>query len=77
MVIEFKYGKIIATQHEIVIRLEGEHRVTLQANADAVQLMGNGANVIVVNCSEAKWSMKLDNQTQLEQLAEFLGCSIH
>lgn len=77
MVIEFKYGKIIATQHEIVIRLEGEHRVTLQANADAVQLMGNGANVIVVNCSEAKWSMKLDNQTQLAQLAECLGCSIH
>lgn len=76
MVIEFKYGKIIATQHEIVIRLDGEHRATLQANADAVQLMGNGANVIVVNSSEAKWSMKLDNQTQLEQLSECLGCSI-
>jgi len=77
MVIEFKFGKIIATQHEIVNRLDGEHRVTLQASTDAVQLLGNGANVIVVNCSEAKWSMKLDNQTQLEQLAECLGCSIH
>ncbi len=77
MVIEFKYGKIIATQHEVVIRLEGDHRVTLQANADAVQLMGSGANVVVVNCSEAKWSIKLDNEVQLSQLSEILGCAIN
>ncbi|WP_165313865.1 DUF3389 domain-containing protein [Vibrio ziniensis] len=77
MVIEFEYGKIIATQHEVVIRLEGEHRATMQAAADAVQLMGKGANVVVVNCSEAKWSIKLDNETQLRQLSQILGCSIH
>ncbi|MFV0448181.1 MAG: DUF3389 domain-containing protein [Vibrio sp.] len=76
MVIEFKYGKIIATQHEVMIRLDGEHRAMMQATADAVQLMGNGANVVVVNCSEAKWSIKLDNEQQLEQLADRIGCSI-
>lgn len=76
MVIEFKYGKIIATQHEVMIRLDGEHRTMMQATADAVQLMGNGANVVVVNCSEAKWSIKLDNEQQLEQLADRIGCSI-
>ncbi len=76
MVIEFKYGKIIATQHEVVVRLEGEHRAMMQATTDAVQLMGKGANVVVVNCSEAKWSIKLDNEEQLKLLAETIGCSI-
>lgn len=76
MVIEFKYGKIIATQYEVVIRLDGEHRAIMQATADAVQLMGNGANVVVLNCSEAKWSIKLDNEQQLKQLADSIGCSI-
>ncbi len=75
MVIEFQYGKIIVTPHELVVRLDGSHKVTMQAVSDAVQLIG-GANVVVVNGSESKWSIKLDNDQQLQQIAEQLGCAV-
>ncbi len=75
MVIEFRYGKIIVTPHEMVVRLEGEHKATMQAASEAVQLIG-GANVVVVNGSEAKWSIKLDTELQLKQIANHLGCEI-
>jgi len=75
MVIEFQYGKIIVTPHELVVRLDGEHKVTMQALSEAVQLIG-GANVVVVNGSESKWSIKLDNDQQLKQIAQHLGCAI-
>lgn len=76
MVIDFKSGKIVVTPFELVVRLNGEHRVTLQAQSDAVQLIGKGANVISVNGSETKWSIKLDNEQQLQQIGAELGCEI-
>lgn len=76
MVIEFSNGKIIATAHEIVVRLTGDAMVTLQAQVDAIQLIGRGANVINVNGSECKWSVKLDNQEQIEELASQIGIAI-
>ncbi|OLQ84897.1 PTS sugar transporter subunit IIA [Vibrio ponticus] len=76
MVIEFSVGKIIATPHEIVIKIIGDQMLTLQAQTDAVQLIGRGANVVAVNCSEAKWSIKLDNEQQLVQLSDQIGIAI-
>ncbi|NAX43126.1 PTS sugar transporter subunit IIA [Vibrio sp. V17_P4S1T151] len=76
MVIEFSGGKIIVTPHELVVRVLGDLAITLQAQADAVQLIGRGANVISVNCSESKWSIKLDNEEQIKQLSQQLGCNI-
>ena len=77
MVINFKSGKIIVTPHEIVIKLIGEHYVTLQAMTDSIQLIGNGANVVSVNGAESKWSIKLDNEDQLCQIASMLSLNIH
>ncbi len=77
MIIEFSGGKIIATVREVVVKLSGSQMVTLQAQSDAIQLIGRGANVIAVNCSEAKWSLKLDDEKQLTQLASQLGIAIH
>ncbi|MDW2288430.1 DUF3389 family protein, partial [Vibrio sp. 1562] len=54
MVIEFSLGKIIATQREIVIKLTGEGMVTLQAQTDALQLLGRGANVVLAHGAECK-----------------------
>ncbi|MDF9400911.1 DUF3389 domain-containing protein [Vibrio sp. 1180_3] len=76
MVIDFSGGKLIATAHELVVRLKGDHKVILQAQTDAIQLIGQGANVVSVNCSEAKWSIKLDNEQQIKQLSQQLGCDI-
>ncbi|ENM5882739.1 DUF3389 domain-containing protein [Vibrio metoecus] len=76
MVIQFKGGKIILTPHEVVVRLGSENMVTLQAYSDAITLMGNGANVLVANGSEAKWSLKLDDEAQLRTIAQTLGCDV-
>ncbi|MFM2586831.1 DUF3389 domain-containing protein [Vibrio sp. TBV020] len=76
MVIEFSSGKVIATSHEIVVKLNHEAMVILQAQVDAVTLIGRGANVIAANGSETKWSIKLDNEAQLQQLAQETSIAI-
>ncbi|AXN33041.1 DUF3389 domain-containing protein [Vibrio coralliilyticus] len=76
MVVEFKSGKIIVTSHEIVVKVATEHMITLQAQVDAVQLIGRGANVIAANGSETKWSIKLDNEQQLFKIANEIGIDI-
>ncbi len=76
MVIEFSLGKIIATPHEIVIKLTGSSMVTLQAQSDAIQLLGRGANVVLSHGAECKWSIKLDSEEQLKQLEQQIGVAI-
>ncbi|EGR0024479.1 DUF3389 domain-containing protein [Vibrio alginolyticus] len=76
MVIEFSLGKIIATQREIVIKLSGSTMVTLQAQTDAIQLLGRGANVVLSHGAECKWSIKLDNEEQLAELSREIGIDI-
>ena len=76
MVIEFSLGKIIATQREIVIKISGSAMVTLQAQTDAIQLLGRGANVVLSHGAECKWSIKLDNEEQLAELSREIGIDI-
>ncbi|WP_413283291.1 DUF3389 domain-containing protein [Vibrio sp. MA40-2] len=73
MLIEFSVGKIVANQHEISVRLNGEYSVSMQAQVEAIQLLGRGANVVVANTGGCKWSIKLDNQQQLEKLSQAIG----
>ncbi|NVC94576.1 DUF3389 domain-containing protein [Vibrio natriegens] len=76
MVIEFSLGKIIATQREIVIKFSGASMVTLQAQTDAIQLLGRGANVVLCHGAECKWSIKLDNEEQLILISKEIGIDI-
>lgn len=75
MKISFSEGDIIANQREMVIRLSNKSRTTLQAEVDAITLIG-GANVINAVGSGAKWSVKLDDEVQLQQLAEEIGIAV-
>lgn len=75
MKISFSEGDIIANQREIVIRLSNKSRTTLQAEVDAITLIG-GANVINAVGSGVKWSVKLDDEVQLQQLAEEIGIAV-
>lgn len=76
MIVEFKGGRVIVTPHEVVVKLMGEHMVTLQAHLDAIQLIGKGANVIAANGSETKWSIKLDSDQQLIDIANIARLDI-
>ncbi|WP_394126201.1 DUF3389 domain-containing protein [Vibrio hepatarius] len=76
MVIHFSAGKVIVTPHEIVVKLESASMVTLQSQVDAITLIGRGANVIAANGSETKWSIKLDSEDQLQQIAQETSIAI-
>ncbi|UKA27072.1 DUF3389 domain-containing protein [Photobacterium damselae subsp. damselae] len=75
MIIEFSQGKIIANQREVVIRLNGEARVSLQSQVDEITLIG-GANVVTATGSGLSWSIKLDTEEQLQSLASEIGIAI-
>ena len=76
MVVDFSAGKVIVTPHEIVIKVSSKHMITLQAQADAIQLIGRGANVIAAHGAENKWSIKLDDAQQLALIAEQIGVKV-
>lgn len=76
MIIEFSQGKIIANLHEITIRFTQMTGVSLQCQVDALKLIGRGANVITAYDMQCQWSVKLDSDEQLQQLADFLGLPI-
>lgn len=75
MIIEFSQGKIIANQREVVIRLNGEARVSLQSQVDEIALIA-GANVVTATGSGLSWSIKLDTEEQLQSLASEIGIAI-
>ena len=50
--------------------------VTLQAQTDAIQLLGRGANVVLSHGAECKWSIKLDSEEQLAELSREIGIDI-
>ncbi|MEJ2765000.1 DUF3389 domain-containing protein [Photobacterium sp. MCCC 1A19761] len=75
MNVTFSQGRIIANQRELVIRLEGPARITLQAMADDIRLIG-GANVVTASGSGVNWSVCLDDEVQLAELAEATGIAV-
>ena len=75
MLITFNQGKIIANNRDLMVKLEGDAKVTLQAQVDEITLIG-GANVITALGSGLSWSVRLDNREQLENLAAETGMAI-
>ncbi|KJG20985.1 PTS sugar transporter subunit IIA [Photobacterium iliopiscarium] len=75
MILTFSQGKIIATQHEVVIRIDGSCRMMMQAQVDELTLIG-GANVITAVGSGLNWSVKLDSDEQLQQIATEIGIAV-
>ncbi|MCM0148861.1 DUF3389 domain-containing protein [Photobacterium galatheae] len=71
----FSQGRIIANHHELVIRLNGSARVTLQASAEDVRLIQQPL-LITATGSGVQWSIHLDDSDQLKQLSECLGIAI-
>lgn len=75
MLIKIKDGKIIVTPHEIVVRIEGEHRAVMQADCDSIELIGR-ANVLSANLGGVKWSIKLESEAQLQEIEQVTGVAV-
>ncbi len=76
MTLDFSAGKIVITAHEVLVRLYGDHRVTLQASIDDLQLIGRGANVLSANVGGTQWSIKLDTEEQITEISTQCGLEI-
>lgn len=75
MMITFSQGRIIANNREIMVKIQGNAKITLQAQVDDVELIGN-ANVICAVGSGINWSLRLDSSDQLKALATETGIAI-
>lgn len=75
MLINFSQGKIIANNREVMVKLEGDAKVTLQAQVDELELIG-GANVITAVGSGVNWSIRIDNNEQLQLLSSETGVAV-
>jgi len=75
MLIIFSQGKIIANNREIMVKLEGDAKVTLQAQVDELELIG-GANVITAIGSGINWSVRIDDSEQLQILSYETGVGV-
>jgi len=75
MLIPFSQGRIIANNREVMIKIDGDARVTLQVQVDELELIG-GANVITAVGSGINWSVRLDDSNQLQTLADETGIAI-
>ncbi|MDO6706708.1 DUF3389 domain-containing protein [Photobacterium sp. 1_MG-2023] len=75
MNLNFSQGRVIANQHELVIRLEGKNRVTLQARTDDIRLIRQPV-LLTASGSGVHWSVHLDDDAQLAQLSDELGIAI-
>ncbi|WP_028117949.1 DUF3389 domain-containing protein [Ferrimonas senticii] len=75
MKLSFSQGTLIANPNELMVRLDGPARITFQAGADNIQLIGI-ANVITGFGGGVSWSLQLDNDEQLIALAQELGLAI-
>lgn len=76
MLINIPDAKIIVSPHSVVVRLEGESKISMEAQAEVIDLIGRGANVISANSGHSRWSIKLENREQLELIARELGLPI-
>lgn len=71
MILEFSQGKLIITPNEIQCRLYENH-IILSAVVDDISCFHHGL-VIAADAGTVKWTIKLDNPQQFEQLLQETG----
>lgn len=58
-----------------MVKLEGNAKITLQAQVDELEFIG-GANVITAIGSGISWSVRLDDNKQLQFLSSETGVGV-
>ncbi|AZG72998.1 DUF3389 family protein [Shewanella livingstonensis] len=71
MVIDFSIGKLIVTINEIQCRFH-DNQIVLTASVDDISCFHQGL-VIAADGGTVRWSIKLDNAVQLEQVLDVTG----
>ncbi|MBV7296485.1 DUF3389 family protein [Enterovibrio paralichthyis] len=74
MVITIPGGRVIATAHEVMVKLQ-ENQITLQAQTDDISLLGLPC-ILVASGGSVNWSISLGSQENLEAVAQATGIAI-
>lgn len=74
MVITIPGGRVIATAHEVMVKLQ-ENQITMQAQTDDISLLG-GPCILVASGGAVNWSFSLGNQENLQAVADATGIAI-
>ncbi|AMG29131.1 DUF3389 domain-containing protein [Grimontia hollisae] len=74
MVISIPGGKVIATAHEVMVKLL-ENRMTLQAQTDDITLLGAPC-MLVANGGTVNWSLGLGSEENLKAVSDATGIAI-
>ncbi len=75
MKLTFSRGSIFVTPHDLVIKFNDDNRLTLKAALDTITLY-QASCVIAVQSSGVEWSMKLDNEAQLKEIAHLASIEV-
>ncbi|RQW64479.1 DUF3389 family protein [Vibrio viridaestus] len=75
MVLTLSGGKIIITNHELVIKIDSPIKLTMQAQNEAITLYKD-ALVIVAHSSDTSWSFKLETINQLHLIAQEISAEV-
>ncbi|PKF50426.1 DUF3389 family protein [Enterovibrio nigricans] len=71
MVIQISGGRVIATMHEVMVKLQ-ENRATLQAQVDDISILA-AAKMLVVSGGSINWSISLETDENVQALSDATG----
>ncbi|MGF1704958.1 DUF3389 family protein [Enterovibrio baiacu] len=74
MVISIPGGKVVATMHEIMVKLQ-ENQMTLQAHTDDISLLG-GPCMLIANGGTVNWSLSLGSKENMQAVSDATGIAI-
>ncbi|WP_417762819.1 DUF3389 family protein [Shewanella sp.] len=74
MLLNLSHAKLILTPQQLQVRLQPSGAV-LGVFADDLRLIGT-ANLIVANVGSVSWQLPLENDEQLQQVADFYGIAV-
>ncbi|WP_394209571.1 DUF3389 family protein [Enterovibrio calviensis] len=74
MVIIIPGGRVVATMHEVMVKLE-ENRLTLQTQTDDISLLGAPC-MLIANGGTVNWSISLGSEENLNAVSEATGVAI-
>ncbi|MDD1779808.1 DUF3389 domain-containing protein [Enterovibrio sp. ZSDZ35] len=74
MVIQITGGRVIATMHEVMVKLQ-ENKATLQAQVDDIAILA-APKMLVVSGGSINWSISLETDENVQALSEATGIAV-
>lgn len=74
MNLNFSTGRILLGQHELQVRLQAS-KVVMTVLPDDIRLLSD-ARLLLADVGAVRWQLTLDDNEQLQQIADFYGIEV-